>query len=167
MLTVLGGAELDWSKVVVTVTDERQAPADSPRSNQRLVRETLLRRAAARFTPLTTDAGSALERWALPLDIAVLGMGEDMHAASLFPGADGLARALAPDAPPVVEIQASAAGEPRLTLSARVLAAAPDRHILIFGPAKRAALDRALVLNDPYVAPVLAVLKGAIVHYAA
>ena len=92
-------------------------------------------------------------------------MGADMHTASLFPGAVGLAEALAPGAPPAVAIHAPGADEPRITLSAPVLAAA-ERHLLITGSDKRAALEKALSLNDPTKAPVLAVLNGAKVHYA-
>ena len=69
-------------------------------------------------------------------------------------------------APDGKEIEAPDAGEPRLTLSARLLDAAAARHILIAGPSKRAALDRALALGDPLQAPILAVLDGATVHYA-
>jgi len=95
----------------------------------------------------------------------VLGMGPDMHTASLFPGADRLADALAPDAPILMPMRAEAAGEPRITLTAPVLAAAQNIHILILGAEKRAAIERAAGLSA-LEAPVRVVLDHATIHWA-
>jgi 6-phosphogluconolactonase len=88
-----------------------------------------------------------------------------MHTASLFPGGDRLAEALAPDAPILVPMRADAAGEPRVTLTARVLADAMAIHVLIAGKDKRAAIEKAETL-PPEVAPIQAVLANATVHWA-
>ena len=177
MLQALGQTNLAWDRVVVTLTDERWAPTSSSRSNQRLLGATLFQGAAtaAQFVPLysgATEPGlgmeaicAGLEQSALPLDIAVLGMGEDMHTASLFPGAVGLTDALAAQAPPAIAINAPGAEEPRVTLSAAILRPA-ERHILIQGATKRSALEQAVETGDPMQAPVCAVLDGSIVHYA-
>jgi len=101
----------------------------------------------------------------LPISVALLGMGADMHTASLFPGADRLEEALSPDAPILVPMRAPGAGEPRVTLSARVIEDAMSIHILITGAEKRAALMRAQTLS-PEQAPVRAVLDAATVHWA-
>lgn len=172
----LSGVDLDWANVAVILNDERWVPESSDRSNTRLVRERLLRgRAAqARLVPLYAPAETPEEmlealadgiRPHLPISVLLLGMGVDMHTASLFPGADRLEEALAPDAPILMALRAEAAGEPRVTLTAPVLREAFNIHILITGEEKREALERAMTLS-PQEAPVRAVLDNATVHWA-
>jgi 6-phosphogluconolactonase len=172
----LSGVDIDWANVAVVLNDERWVPESSERSNTRLVRERLIRgRAAqARLVPLYAPAEQpeevlrALEdglRPHLPISVLLLGMGADMHTASLFPGADRLEEALSSSAPLLMPMRAEAAGEPRITLTAPVLREAFNIHILITGPEKRAALDRAMTLT-PMEAPVRAVLDNATVHWA-
>ena len=173
----LSGVELDWQNVSVFLNDERWVGEDSPRSNTRLLRERLLRGKAlhANLVPLYRAAETPeteLEALAeglrphLPISVLLLGMGADMHTASLFPGADRLAEGLASDAPILLPMRAEAAGEPRITLTAPYLAGAMNIHILITGSEKRAALEAAMTL-PPEQAPVAAVLKNATVHWAA
>ncbi|MDZ4093425.1 MAG: 6-phosphogluconolactonase [Paracoccaceae bacterium] len=168
--------DIDWANIAVFLNDERWVPEDSPRSNTRLLRERLLRgrAAAATLVPLRADTLTPEEALAglaagltphLPISVLLLGMGADMHTASLFPGADQLAAALADDAPPLLAMRAEAAGEPRVTLTAPVLQAAMVTHILITGAEKRASLERAQHLS-PSEAPVRSVLANATVHWA-
>lgn len=172
----LSGVDIDWANIAVFLNDERWVPEDSPRSNTRLLRERLIRGAAvnARLVPLRADTPApedALDslsdglRPHLPISVLLLGMGADMHTASLFPGADRLAQALASDAPPLMALRAEAAGEPRITLTAPVLRGAMHQHILITGAEKRAAVERAATL-PPDQAPVRVVLDTATVHWA-
>lgn len=174
---ILSEVDIDWGNVAVFLNDERWVGEDNPRSNTALLRSTLLKNKAlsAKLIPLYQDVPTpelALESLAgglaphLPISVLLLGMGEDMHTASLFPGADRLADALAPDAPVLMPMRAEAAGEPRVTLTAPALAGAMCIHILITGEAKRGAIERASGLL-PLAAPVAAVLKNATVHWAA
>jgi len=94
---LLAQAPIDWSRVTVTLSDDRFVPPTSPDSNERLVRERLLvgRAASAHFTPLSFDVANVKEaalraepevRALAPYDVMLLGMGEDGHVASLIPG---------------------------------------------------------------------------------
>ncbi len=177
---VLRQRPLDWSAITVLPTDERFVPEISERSNARLIRKTLLQdnAAASRFlslyrqgeTPETHLAEITREvETLLPLDICILGMGEDRHTASLFPGADVLDLALSADAPAVMPVRAEGAGEVRLTLTAPVLQGARYIHVLILGPAKKTALDLALKPGPFAEAPVRCILQAECptrIHYA-
>jgi len=171
----ISAVDLHWGRVNVMLTDERWVPETSDRSNTKLLRERLLvgKAAAATYVPLYADAPTPEEKLPelaaniapmLPINVMLLGMGADMHTASIFPKADQLDLALT-GKDVLVAMRAPGAPEPRITLSADVLKGAMSRHIVIIGDEKRAALEKARHLT-PNEAPIAAVLNGAIVHWA-
>jgi len=173
---LLAAVELEWARVDIVLSDERWVPEDHPRSNAALVRRHLLQGPAesARLVPMwrpgmepagAAEALSAELAPHLPLDVVLLGMGADMHTASLFPNAPRLDLALADDAPPVMVMEVPGLPETRLTLTAPVLRKAFALHLLLTGADKRAALEAAEGA-DPLEAPVGALLDQAIVHWA-
>jgi 6-phosphogluconolactonase len=101
---------------------------------------------------------------ALPLSVALLGMGTDMHTASIFPGADRLHDALTGD-DVLYPMRAPGAPEPRITLSAKVLKDAMNCHVVITGTEKRDAVQKAAHML-PEDAPIAAILQNATVHWA-
>lgn len=171
---ILAGMALDWDRVTLMPSDERWVGADNPRSNYRLLREhfagtdaTILPLLDASPDPAAAAAAaSARVAPLLPLDLCLLGMGADMHTASLFPRARGTDAALDSAAAPVMPVWPETVPEPRLTLSAPVLAQASNVHILITGADKMEALQQAAQAGPVADAPVRAVLDRAVVHWA-
>ncbi|MDO9201495.1 MAG: 6-phosphogluconolactonase [Hydrogenophaga sp.] len=151
---------LDWAQVTVMLVDERVVPHDHAASNTALVRQHLLQdgAAAARFVPFFDEPPPALSAVVLdalaeqanqrladlpwPLDVAVLGMGEDAHTASLFPGAPGFARAIATDQR-LAWVVPDTAPHARLSLTLSALLAARELVLSIAGESKLAVYHRA------------------------
>jgi len=156
----LSKQELDWSKVTVTLVDERFVPESSPRSNAALAKANLLQNeaSAASFAPLFHEAAtvengadladSELRALPWPLDVSILGMGGDGHTASFFPDAAGLDALLDPDSSRLVmPVHANSAGEPRLTLTLPALVGAGLVVVHIEGAEKRNVIEAALAAD--------------------
>jgi 6-phosphogluconolactonase len=165
MLEALRDQDLDWARVSVVLVDERVVPHDHADSNTALVRKHLLqgRASAASFLPffdeapptlngqaldaLTAQANQRLATLPWPLDIAVLGMGEDAHTASLFPGAPGYAHALQ-STDRLAWVTPTTAPHARLTLTLPSLLAARELLLSISGENKLAVYRRAAQKAD-------------------
>ena len=163
--------KLEWAKVWVTLADERWVENTSDQSNERLVREHLLRDAAAQahFVGLknaapTPEAGAdwawrALSRVPRPYDVVVLGMGDDGHTASLFPGSLALAKALDAKTPAgCVAVHALATPHARVSLNLSALLDARRIILHITGAAKWTVYQRARLPGPASELPVRAIL---------
>lgn len=174
--TRLAQADLDWAKVTATLVDERYVPETSPDSNAALLKHTLLTgpAAAARFIPLyspavTVDRAAALASQALDaegraLDAVLLGMGEDGHICSMFPGSPTLTTLLTPGLKPAVYgvpagRDGAAPPQERLTLNLSWLAGARRVVLALTGAKKRAVFEREAA-GDPAVNPIAALIAA-------
>ena len=172
----LSGIALDWERVDLMPTDERWVPESSDRSNARLIRQRLLtgKAEAASFHPMWRDLPepeAAIDELTaefaplMPIRVLWLGMGEDMHTASIFPDSDRLEEALEDDAPLLLPMRRRGENEVRITVTMPHLREAMSIHLLAVGAEKRDALMRAAEL-DAVEAPVSAILANATVHWA-
>ena len=174
MFDALARESLDWSRVGVTLADERAVPVDDPASNEAMVRERLLTGEAARagFAPLYTADGdlvraaAGVDALARPFDVVLLGMGTDGHTASLFPDAPELERAMN-DGGTLLEMHPPSADQTRITLTRASLADARETILHVTGEAKREVLERAMAEHRergdaPGVAPIARTLARAL-----
>ncbi len=163
---------IDWSRVRIALADERWVAPEDEASNERLVRETLLvgDAAAASFAGMkngapTPDLGAAaawetFARVPRPFDVLLLGMGDDGHTASLFPGSPNLGVALAANAAPgCVGMWAPVAPQPRMSLNLAALLDSRRILILIAGEAKWGTYRAAGAAGAVEQMPVRALLR--------
>lgn len=145
---LLAEVDIEWGRVSVLFGDERCVPPLDPESNYRMAKEALLDRVSPASVyripaELGPDVGADLYaevvEFVAPFDLVVLGVGEDGHTASLFPGhpalkADGLTVGIhdAPKPPPA-----------RVSLTLEVLRDARRVVILATGAGKADAVARA------------------------
>jgi len=163
--------DVDWTKVYVTLVDERWVDETSDRSNAMLVNEKMLQgpAAVAHFIPLYAggaepdDAAVArtnrlLETLPRRYAAVLLGMGNDGHTASFFPGGDNLFEAIRGEGP-AVAIRAPGAGEPRITQVLRRLVSTDALYLQIEGEEKALTLAKATEDGPIEAMPIRAVLR--------
>jgi 6-phosphogluconolactonase len=170
---LLSESLLEWTRVDVLLVDERWVDETHQASNTRLVKEHLLqgRAASARYLSIrqpgaTPSEGlpaveSELGSLALPLDVLVLGMGNDGHTASLFPDAPELVEAMDPDGRAIVAAMTPASQpHPRITLTWPILTKARFTALHLKGYEKLDTLSQALMHPDDLaIMPVRGFLK--------
>jgi 6-phosphogluconolactonase len=165
LLPYLAAQALDWARIDLSPTDERWVAGDDPRSNYRLLQAALPKTRCLDPRQGDSPQGAAsqwqaqLAGW-LPFAAVLLGMGEDGHFASLFPGMPGLAAALDEAAAPAA-LPALAPVEPcqRLSLNLSLLCQAGWLGLLVFGLDKRRLIEAALAGTTQL--PVQALLHNA------
>jgi len=156
-LPALAKCALPWDRITVTLSDERWVDVTDEQSNEHLVKQHLMNHllAGTRFVGLKTqhddpfaavdEIHQRLDQLTLPLSLTVLGLGEDGHIASLFPGMnpDLLSRhhciAVAPPIAP----------SPRISLSLAMLAESEHIALMVTGKSKRRLLDQLNEYPDP------------------
>ncbi|KAK0332550.1 hypothetical protein LTR94_024409 [Friedmanniomyces endolithicus] len=172
----LSNLDLDWSKVAVTLVDERYVPETSPESNARLIRDVLLQNRAAegRFIPLYTPevtvdraaitAAKALAEAGGRFDAVLLGMGEDGHICSMFPESPTLKTLLTPGAKPTVlgvphGRDGMAPTIERLSINLAYLISAGRVILGLKGAAKRRVFEEQ-AKGDPKIQPIAALIAA-------
>ena len=157
--------KLDWARVHIFFGDERFVPMDHPDSNYKMARDAMLSKVPIPETNIhavATETGSPEEAAAAyaamlkayygrdtlepahPLfQVTLLGLGDDGHTASLFPGTAALA-----ERSQWVTSVIGAKPEPRITMTYPVLASSDAVVFLVAGAGKRDILHRVLA-RDP------------------
>ncbi|MCK1791546.1 6-phosphogluconolactonase [Pseudomonas violetae] len=173
----LAKQKLDWSKVVVTLADERWVPVEHADSNAGLLKRYLLQGPAAKAQFLSLYSATANLELAAeqadrllaelpPIDVLILGMGDDGHTASLFPNSPNLAEALTVDGTRrCYPMLAPTVPHQRLTMSRALLASAKTTVLSISGQSKLTTLSAALAGDDVAAMPIRAFLQPTLEIY--
>lgn len=168
---------IQWSKVCISLADERWVPTEHADSNAGLLKRYLFQGPAAEagffslYRPTTTlDEAAAATDEALKelpkIDVLVLGMGDDGHTASLFPDSPNLAEALDLDSTRrCLPMLAPSIPHQRLTMTRALLASATTPILSISGQAKLETLRKALAGDDLAEMPVRAFLNPSLEIY--
>ena len=160
--------EMDWDKVQVALSDERWVPNDHDDSNERLVRESMLKGAASAGhvlpiyqSDLSADEGAEALQTKKPdsgFACTMVGMGSDGHFASLFPDADCLSEGLQLDNTRFyMPVRTSASPHPRISMTLSALLDSGEVLLFFFGEEKLAVYENAHTVDRTY--PITALLE--------
>lgn len=169
----LNQADLDWSKVTITLADDRFLPDSEADSNERLVKASLLQHQAAAATFISLYVPTATAELAVPellqrvkqlptFDAVILGMGEDGHTASLFPCSKEIQQGLASDAPDVLAVNPTTAPYQRISFSKQRLLNSRALFLHLVGASKLTVLEQAKASQDELAMPI-----RAFIHHTA
>lgn len=173
LFELLSKKEIDWSRVVVTLADDRWVEENHADSNARLVKTHLLKNeaTAARFVSLKTkheDAYEAessvedlLKEITMPFTVIVLGMGEDGHTASLFPCSDEVEKGLdRNNKQRCLAVTPKTAPHQRMSLTLNSIVTSKNVFLHLTGTVKKQVLESAI--NDPSeTKPIVSVINQA------
>lgn len=145
---------LSWQDVCVIPSDERDVPLDHPDRNETMIQHELLTENAT-----MAQLVSLIPPGDIPdhFDAVVLGMGDDGHTASLFPGSPDLPEALR-SKHKLARLEVPRLGVYRVSLTPCALLSSQKIYLLIFGSEKRHVFEQALREIDPVTFPVSIVL---------
>jgi 6-phosphogluconolactonase len=161
--TTLARVELPWNRVDVLMSDDRWVPPTHDDSNEKLVRETLLKGAAAEAVlhPYFDDSVAVDDRCEefervlrdlpRPFACSLLGMGEDGHIASLFADAANFAQGVDVDGTAqCIPISTAASLHARISLTMAALLQSAAIVLLFFGKSKRDVYEQAKASPTAY-----------------
>ena len=170
----LSSAKLDWKRVTIVPGDERIVPLGDPRSNVTVLAKFFLPK-GARVMPIVPNAiadykaagrsaDALMQDLHWPLDLCLLGVGNDGHTASIFPGPDfeeavngpkdRRALGVMPDPMPLE------APVPRVTLSRAAISTSRALLIAVRGDEKRALIETAIKQGRSSPYPIGLALAG-------
>ena len=167
---------LPWQSITITLADERWVDIDSNDSNTKLVHENLLQNEAVKANFFHLKQGNALtsdtlvdlniaaKQQLLPLDVLILGMGEDGHTASLFPCSDEINECLSFDSSALLKVVPKTAPHQRITFCFAALAQSENTILHISGSSKKQVLAKAIAGQDVKEMPIRAFLHAADVN---
>jgi 6-phosphogluconolactonase len=167
----LSQENLDWSNITVSLADERWVEPNHCDSNEKLVKENLLinNASGAKFLPLKNNAATAmggikeLESQLANVEaftVVILGMGDDGHTASLFPGSETLGLGLdLSSGKQCIAVTPLDAPHERMSMTLPRLLRSKQIIIHLCGEGKKRVLDQVNSGYDSFELPIRAVLQ--------
>jgi len=166
---------INWTKIDLTLVDDRWVDAKNADSNELLVRTHLIKNKAAQvnFIPLKNDSKTAkegqiysekmLRKITFPFDVVLLGMGSDGHTASLFPCSDELPEAMnLNNSNYLISTSPKTAPYERISLTARVILDSKNVFLHLNGSSKLHTLESAMEFKDPNKMPIYTFLENGL-----
>lgn len=171
LFNALSNADLDWSKVIISLVDDRWVKSDHENSNELLVKTHLLinRASSATFIGLVGNQESAFDgvdnavakiAAIKQIDIMILGMGEDGHTASIFPCCEQVTEAMSVNnSNRLIATQPTTAPFERISFTLNEILATKQVYLPLSGEGKVSVFEQATQITDYSKMPIAAVLN--------